>query len=292
MLELLISGNSKINNMAVDITIDISEETGTFARIFSSGGYNLSDVFTGTPQFYPGSIVQIQEILTIDTILDDESLISTDLRWFETKRRLGTYQVGDILITSPYSDEDEGFIQYLSQSIKRYSFYTITAAPDVPFGKHEQISLDNCNAYLTPEVYVFPGDPTPDAGFRYYPLNPIFLGSNTISKAPLRDTDFNQKMKGVGIHLNAGVRGSSLRYQVAVINDIYTNYEPVTPPTCEFLGASCDAQFAAFILEEPNSRFLDIDTCVTTSTVGCIPNTYVCATDPTFVRTYYIPTPN
>jgi hypothetical protein len=271
--------------MSVNIAVDISGSTGSFARIFTSNPLTFADIFDGAPQFYPGSNVLVQEILTVKTLIVDDLLVDSDLRWFNVRRLRGTYQVGNILISSPICDEDDGRLYYDNQEIRRYSSYTITANPDVLIGQHEQIALDSCNFYLVPEVYLFPGNPSPVPGSKLYDLNPALLGSTTITRAPLADTEFNQKMAGVGLYLYPGVEGISLNYKVAVINDIYTDYNPAPVPACEFLTPNCDNEFNAFLAIPANNAFDNQATCEAALGQVCCPAQFVCTSGAT--RVYY-----
>jgi hypothetical protein len=192
----------------------------------------------------------------------------------------------------PYAGDGlDGYITSTITKISKKSWYTITANPNVLIAQHEQIALDNCNAYLTPEVYTFPGDPTPEAGFRFYARNPLFLGSISLSKAPLADTEFNQIINGVGLKLKPGVEGVSVNYKVGIINDIYTDYPPVDVPSCEFIpSGNCQAEFNGFIANGNSSFFVSESECQNVLGVPCIPQIYVCQSDPTKTYTYYVST--
>lgn len=270
--------------MAYEITESIDGERDSVGRLQIIPSITFGQIFEGSPQYYPGSIVQVQEILEIRTRLYDESLVDTDRGWFFPKQRLGTFQIFDINGTVRTAPEDSGYLSIFNQRIYRYSYYTITANPSTQFGKHEQISLDNCNAYLTPEVYLFPDNPIPSPGYRYYDSNPLFLGSVTISKAPLADTEFNQLISGVGLKLKPGVEGVFLNYKVAVINDIYTDYESAPAPECEFISATCEQQLLAYIAAYPNFYDTQAECELANEFASCFPQVWTCPSDPTFVR--------
>ena len=270
----------------------ISERTGKIGLL--TLGENIprfSDIFDGSPQYYPGSMVQFQEILDIRVRVVEPKLVDVDFSWFGDKKRLGTFQILDLNGLQRTDINDSGYITSEIFKIYRYSYYTIIANPLVPFGKHEQIALDNCNAYLTAEVYLFPGDVTPDPGFRYYDRNPLFLGSSTITRAPLIDAPFNQLIAGIGLCLKPGVEGLSVGYRVAIINAINTDYDPVVPPTCEFLGRDCDAQFRAFLVANAPFVFATLAEAIASfpdAGANSSPATYVSPADPTCIRNYFI----
>lgn len=274
--------------MAINLSFDISGNTGATAELFFSAPVMFSQLFDGLPQFYAGSVIQIQEIVTVNTLIVDEKLVSADLRWFNNKRRRGSYQVGQILAGSAFSDEDEGFLDYESQEIRRYSFYTITANPDVPFARQDQVTISSCNAYLETAVFTFPGDSAPTPGFKFHESpKPDFRGDITVARAPLADTEFFPKLAGVGLYLYPGVEGVSISYKAQIVNDIYTAYDPADIPTCLFITSNCDQQFSAFIAEQPGFRFSDAGTCAAANGQPCQSFQWQCPTDPTDVRTYY-----
>jgi len=268
----------------------INGGTGKQGVLHAVGGINFSDIFDGIPQYYPGSTIQVQELLRINVDVENERLVGRSKGWFDDSLRLGTYQIlsptlGDIFVR----EGDYGYITNQSFEISRISNYTVTANPDVIVAKHEQIALDNCNFYLTPEVYLFPGNPVPQPGQRLYNQNPVLLGSVSLSRAPLLDRPFNRQIGGVGLYLSPGVVGINTVYKVAVINAIYVDYESTPIPACEFLQASCEAQLDAYIAEFV-TQYESREACEAVHGVsGCFSVPWVCPTDPTFVRVLWGP---
>lgn len=277
--------------MAIDTTVQGNGDTGITSYLFLGGApIPFSQIFTGTPQYYPGSTLTVQEILTIRLSIDNPEWIDVDMNWYEQHKYLGTYQTlifDDELGVTPIS---EGYLNRQDTLIKEYSQYTITANPSTLVAKHEQFTADNCNFYLQPEVYLFPGENTPVPGFRLNDRNPVLIGATTLSRAPLADTEYFRKIGGVGLFLTKGVSLISLRYRCAVINDIYTDYTPATAPQCVFIEPDCGQRFAAFLLEV-GGRYETLTDCIAVGASGCTANTWVCPTNPTQTFTYYTGSP-
>jgi hypothetical protein len=270
---------------------DLAGERGKIGAVIAlPDTINLSQLFAGTPQYYPGSVIQIQEVLSIQTSLYDDTVVDVDYTWWDNHLYLGTWQITQGAAGIAIRDGDEGYLTNLSYELSRYSEYTIVADPAIAVAQHEQITLSNCNYYTTPEVFLFPGNPAPVPGSKLYDLNPTFVGDITISKAPLKDTPFQPRIKGVGLCLKPGVELVSLTYTAAVINDIYTDYAPAAVPTCQFLGASCQAQYAAGVAA--NQIFETQEQCQNTVDSECFPATWVCPTDPTVTFPTWRPNPN
>lgn len=279
------------NFMAYSLDEMITGQTGSIGLITLSGAPNLSQLFTGTPQFYAGSLIQIEEILTIVTSIDDASLVDVDYRWFSPRKYLGTYQLINTLGLLSGGAEEQGNLFTEYQEIKRYSWYTVVANPAKLVNIHEQLFIENCNYYTEPAVYVFPDEPVPRVGSWMQPnKQPVFIGGTTISRAPLLDKTFNQKIYGVGLFLNAGVSGIRVSYKAGIINTVSTDYEQYTAPSCLFAAnPTCQQQFNAF-LASADPQFSTSDTlagCQATATSVCSAYTYFCPTDPTQQFTYY-----
>jgi hypothetical protein len=270
-----------LQGVAYQTIFSIQGQRDTVGVLNYGAEINFSQIFSGSPQFYPGSIVQVQEILTIATTVYDPQLVAVDLGWFSPKKRLGTYQVID---SGGLNLQGEGFEGYLTSQIHRIqqkSFYTITANPNTIVAQHEQISLDTCNFYLQPEVYLFPGRNEPVTGFRTYDLNPAFLGSVTLSKAPLADTPYNTIYSGVGLHLKPGVEGNYIQLDIAIVNDIYTDYPSAQVPQCEFIAPGCQQAYAAFVAGSNGEYFDSLGSCeAVAGQNGCVESVWVCPTDP------------
>jgi hypothetical protein len=268
----------------------IGGQTGSIGTQFAFGANpTLEQVFNGTPQFYPGSMVQIEEIVTIVTSVVDEKLVDIDFGWWQPHRYLGTFQVIDSLGSPSHYKDDDGYLVDTIQKVRRYSWYTITANPSTVVAQHEQIALDTCNFYLQPDVYLFPGQNTPVTGFRTHDLNPAFLGSVTLSKAPLVNSFFTPQIGGIGLYLKPGVEGVQINYEAAVINTIKTDYPSATVPNCVFIEPNCQFQFSAFLAQQPTVRFETQSACQISQSVPCAPSTWVCPTTPTETFVYWSP---
>lgn len=272
--------------MAYEIIESLNNERERTSRLELGTQPTFANIFDGVSQFYPGSVVQVQEELKIITNIFDPSLVDVDFTWFDPKQKLGTYQIFNLGGTVRGGAEDQGFLTSVVQSIYRYSTYTITANPNVLVAQHEQIALDNCNLILVPDAVLFPESPVPVAGVAPYRQNPVLIGSVTLSTAPLADTEFNQLIRGVGLYLNPGVEGLRLEYSALVINDIYTDYPSVTVPACRFIKATCDQEYAAFLVQ--GSSFETQQQCEAVRGTSCFPFTYnFCSSDSTYSKIYW-----
>jgi hypothetical protein len=276
----------------------ITGQTGKISLLQTTPFINFSQIFEGVPQYYPGSTIQFQEILTIATAVDDENIVDVDNGWFIPKKRLGTYQLLDAIGFTLNEAGDESYLVHEIQKITRRTQYTVTANPSTLVAQHEQIALDNCNFYLEPDVYLFPGTVSPVAGFKPHSPASNWLGSVTLSRAPLEDSVYNQRISGVNLCLKPGVSGLYIRYEVAAINQVYTDYPSQPVPKCEFLPASCEVLFSAFLAEPANVAFSTKGECLTAISSGgvagydCVPLVWTCPNDSTQVFTYYGPTAN
>jgi hypothetical protein len=277
------------NTMAYVIEEDIFGETGSIGRVSISGNPNLSQLFTGTPQFYPGSLIQIEEILTIITAIVSPELVDVDYRWFSPKKYLGTFQIIGVNGLPPHADGDDGQVVSEYQQIKRYSWYTITANPSTIVGFGEQFFTQTCNLYLVPEVYTFEGTSTPVPGQRILNgHNPAMIGNSSYSKAPILDTVFNSKISGFGLHLNAGVEGRSVSYKAGVINTVFTDYPSFPVPVCELSDSpDCQSQFESFLVANDYHDSKASCEAVNTGNV-CVSSQWFCPTNSLDVRTYWI----
>jgi hypothetical protein len=288
--------------VAYSSTFDTSTQGSIIGWIRYNEPVQFSELFDGEPQYYAGSIVQVQEVLTIFLKITDEALIDRDLLWYDPKLYLGTYQLIDPDGITGHADGDDGYLVSTVQKIKRYSWYTITANPGVPVGKMANNPIDDCNFYIQPEAYVFPGDELPVPGFRLHPLElnqPVFRMTSTIARAPLNDTSFNARIYGIGLYLRPGVEGIRLDYKAQIINDIYTDYPPIEPQICLVAKPDpCAAEYQAYIGTSPSSRgyYKDLGECevqkasrspVPGIEFRCIPRVWVCSTDPDYTKQGY-----
>jgi hypothetical protein len=275
--------------MSINLTSTvISEQTGSIGTQFAFGANpTLEQVFNGTPQFYPGSMVQIEEIATIFTSVVNEQLVDIDFGWWQPHKYLGTFQVVDSFGQPNHYKDDDGYLVDTIQKVRRYSWLTITANPSTVVAQHEQIALDTCNFYIQPEVYLFPGENTPVAGFRTHDLNPAFLGSVTLSKAPLVNSFFTPQIGGIGLYLKPGVEGIQINYEASVINTIRTDYPSAPVPSCEFLAPDCQQSFAAALALHPNNWYETKSACEIGQNGPCYSLPWVCPSDPSQTFLYW-----
>jgi hypothetical protein len=284
--------------MAFSTTFSISGSRGKVGW-FGSGAINFSQLFTGKPQYYAGSVIQVQEVVTIYTSIYEPIAVDKDFGWFVDKQYIGTFQVLGQDAQPTHYIEDDGYLVDTIQKITRYSNYTITANPSVPIALSEGFTVYDCNTYLVPEVYLFPGTNTPVPGQRLRDPGegkPILRGYTSLTASDLADTQFFPRISGLGLFLKPGVEGINIDYRVAIINDIYTANQPFPVQTCELVQPSCSEQYNAFLLASgPNQLFPSSVTCEAyvaglppiPITFCSGPNFWVCPTDPTYTREFW-----
>ncbi len=270
----------------IDTLIGSTGRSGVALRLGTP--LNFSQIFDGSPQYYPGSVIQVEEIATIYCTITNPEWIDVDNSWWSPHQYLGSYQVFSGIPSLGAGKIDEGYINAVELPITKYSTYTIVADPDVIAAQHEQFTVDACNFYLQPDVYLFAGETTPVGGFRTHQTKPDFLGSTSLSKAPLKDGLFYPKIGGLGLFFSPGVEGGVIEYTARVINTIATDYPPFPVSTCEFLQPNCQAQFSAFLAQHPG-QYYDTETSCNSASLGtlCIPFTYTCPSDSTQTFTYW-----
>lgn len=261
-----------------EVITSISGQTGSIGYIQSFQTPTFQDIFSGAPQYYHGSSIEVQETMRVITNITDPSAIDTDLEWFSPKRYIGSWQAIGVGGIPTWEEGTYGFLNSEVQDISFRSRYTIVANPDTPIVIGDQIDLSTCNFYLRPDVYIFPDNPVPVPGYRPVDIFPQFIGTATYTAAPLADTEYNQYLTGIGLFLKPGVEGVSLNYKIAIINDIYTDYPEYEAPTCIFAPVLCQPQFSAFLANTPNV-FATETQCIA-SVGNCIQNTWTCPSDP------------
>lgn len=200
-------------------------------------GIQFSQIFDGAPQFYTGSVINVQEILEIETsiIPAQARLVDVDLRWFQPKRYIGTYQF-EAGLTSILNEQElgQGFLTNELHTFIRRSTYTIVADPDVPIAAEQVFTVSNCN-FETVEASASVGGATISI---QKPLrnDNMFQGRMSQSRAPLTDGNYNQFFRTIGLYINPGCIPVALRHRIAVINTLQTNFIPYPEFTCELLG--------------------------------------------------------
>lgn len=198
----------------------------------------FSQIFDGSPQFYVGSTITVQEILLIlsEVVIGRERFVDVDHKWFEPKVYLGSFQVKSGLLSSLDAEDGrgQGFLTNNAHQIVRYSHYTIVADPDTPVAKGSIYTVDNCNFGLQQaSITVFGATvaiqkPLTDTA--------IFSGNISQQRAPLKDTVYNQLLGDVGLYYNPGCAGVSLTQKISVINTVSTDFDPYPNFACIPLG--------------------------------------------------------
>jgi hypothetical protein len=285
--------------MSISYSYNGNEQTGNIGVLSFGGTRNFSDLFTGLPQYYPGSTIQVQEIISVLTKVTDSKLVDVDFNWWEPKQYLGTFQVLSAVGLALHRDGDDGYLVSPYQEITRYSRYTITANPSVPIALNDGFIVNDCNFFIKTNVRANPVTGLPQTGqdlVSWGESAPVFRGYNSFTAAPLADTPVNLVMGGIGLLLRPGVALSRVDYKAAIINDIYTAYSPFPIQTCNTIPPTCSEQFTAFMQSHSTGSvtgryYYDQPTCVSTSKVGCAIRTWTCPTNSADKRTYWIPQP-
>jgi hypothetical protein len=270
--------------MVFSRTLDVGI-TGHGGALFT-GIPNFSQIFTGTPLFYHGSTIQVQEILTISSEILDERLVDVNYEYFTPKYFLGNWQANG-LITQSFNHEDSGLLWELEQEIKRYSTYTITANPNAPQTFADGGSISQCNFELVAVSIGAPGSTL--SAFEPFKKQDLFLLENYRRPASLADTPYNQKLNSCGFYVVPGARINTVRLDIAIINDIYTQDTAWVPRQCELGVKSCQQQLEEVLVAQ--NLTLTPTECPEGYTAGS--GSWVCPTDPEFFRTvYYCNAPN
>jgi hypothetical protein len=224
--------------MAYEFTISFAEGEGSGAvgRILPSP-ILFSEIFDGTPQFYAGSTIFVQEVLEVlsNIIIGKEALVDVDFKWFDPKVYIGTYQFGDVIRgQQPQSEMGEGFLTNRKQTFIRRSSYTITANPATPIAYNKVFTVDNCN-FETVEAGIEFGGASITIQKPLRNEN-IFNGKISESRAPLVDTSYNQFFNTIGLYYNPGCEPIQINHRVQIINALQTDFLPYPEFTCEILG--------------------------------------------------------
>lgn len=278
--------------MAYNETVNFPPQSREGQYAIFNGGNDLlmSQLFSGTPQHYPGSTVRCQEIITVNTQVYDSQLVGRDIRWYSPKEYLGNYRILIDFLQPTFFVEDSGFIETQTFKIRRYSEYTVTANPDVPIALGEQAIVDNCNFQLKTDNFFFGG--VLISGSTLLNNQAVFKTQESLTKVDLQDTVFNRRLKGIGVFLAPGVEIVDAKYTAAVINEIRILSAPFPSPSCSVASATCSQQFDNFLDQNPNDAFLSLSTCQSVTNVGCVLDTWECPTDSSQTFNYYRPTPN
>lgn len=276
--------------MAFSQRIDIPEEEGAIPSgyYFNDEDLLLSQVISGSPEYYPGSLILFEEFIRLSFAVDKPELVDVDNRWFDPKSYLASYQVSSGLTGVIDGYTEQGHCNHTRTILKYYSQYVIGGDAATPIGLYTQNDIINCNFYLQPEVYLFPGETTPVAGFRTHEGKPSFLSVNTITTAPIQDSKFFQKARSIGIYPFAGVRLTEILYIASDINKIKTAFNPYDAPTCIFAERqSCESQFTAFVISTGVFKNQAACESVNNASIPCSSKVFVCPDDPTQTFEYW-----
>jgi len=199
----------------------------------------FSEIFDGVPQFYSGSTINCQEILTIECNIriGEERFVDADFRWFDPKVYFGTYQFGD-LISGLQSEQElgQGFLTNRKHFFVRRSSYEIIANPDTPFGFEEVFVVDNCG-FETSEIGIEFGGASLTVQ-RPLRNEALFQGKISKTRAPLKDATYNQFFGQIGLYLNPGCELIRITHRVQIINNIQADFLPYPEFTCSLAGES------------------------------------------------------
>jgi hypothetical protein len=278
--------------MAFRVDIDLEGATGGYGAFFRDTPIFFSEIFAGIPQYPLGSTVRIEEILRIYTSIDDPLVVDVDTRYYQNKYFLGNWMIIDELGIPLHAQENDGFLSWTIQEIKRYSEYTIVHHPSVQKAESSTFIVEQCNFFLKPSVYLPQPISTPISGFDPISKSPLFRGKVEISPPPLINTKFNQKIHGIGLHFFPGTSGNRLEYTIAAINNIAVDLPATRDITCGLDTENCEASFARFLAAAPSERFETEAQCVatlsgTSSAFVCGRSSYECPTDPTQTYEYW-----
>jgi len=214
-----------------------ASETATGAQGFKlPTDISFSQIFDGAPQFYTGSSIEVAEELTLGTriIPGLDHLVDVDMRWYTPKTYMGTYQYSSNFV-GIYSDDSQGYINDIYQTITRRSRYTVTSDPSVPTGIGEQFKLDNCN-YQLGEITATIGGvgvklQTPTSN------DNLFRGVITDTSPPLKLTaKYNPFFVSVGLYLYPGCEFLSATQKIRIINVVPASLTPYPDFSCTLLG--------------------------------------------------------
>ncbi len=217
---------------------------------------NFTAIFQGTPLFYPGSVIEVQEVMTIISEVVQPIKVDIDLRWFSPKKYLGTYQILSTVGLPNHRDGDDGFLVDTIQEVVRYSRYVIVANPDVPIGIYGGQQINACNFKLQQVTFVSPGFEVSESSLER--TNAVFLSQAGLAPVPLIDTQFNQLIGGIGLYFNAGVIGKRIEYTIAIINTISTDLAAFPVSSCSVPPDACTDNLNNFIAQAPNDRFATV----------------------------------
>ena len=260
----------------------------------------LSEVFGGTNIFYLGSTFIIEEVVTIVSQIDDYTKLRAEDRWFSPKQYIGTYQRLNDVGVPQNEQHDQGLIRTTYHQMSHRSMWTIGANPVTPLQLGDGGRVRQCSLILEPYVFVNPPNPTPIAGFAPVSEPDLLIYENFNQAATIEDRDYSLFFAGLGLYFYDGMSGLRVELKASVINAVYNSAPAWNSPVCKLGQATCDEQFAAYILTINGGFPLDstnpgivgggvyssLGICMSDGKSVCAARTFTCTNGET--RTYYI----
>jgi hypothetical protein len=281
--------------MAINTTFNASPNSrGSQGVLFQFGAVpTIGNVIDGSI-YYPGSTIQIQEIVDIQTSIYDAALVDVDFNWFEPRKYLGSYQVqSDYGLNRDVADD--GFLTSEYQRITRYSYYTITSDGQGAVTLPNKNYINDCNFDLRDDIISNP----PAVNILRQVLDnkgdnhPVFTVDNTLAPVSLANDRFYPRMLGVGLFLKPGVELDFVKYRARAINGVRVALPSVVARTCDTRQSPCEAQFTAFIVSTVNESagnkaYATLSECNAVSGgLPCQRGVWECPTDPSQTFEYW-----
>lgn len=256
----------------------------------------MSQIFSGTPQFYAGSSFQVEEVIEFGVIPVNPLVVDIDFRWYPPKYYLGNWSLFDQLSGFGTYPEDRGYIEDTISKVRRYSQYTIQGNANVPIAVHEQSAIDGCNFQLISAEIGIP--PVAIEGSQLFEPIAAFKSRNTLQRVPLLDQPFNAKIKTIGFYIYEGCELTFLNYKARVINAISVDLAPFPITQC-FYGTApdCNQLFQSFLTDnayydnEAQALAIAVANCPVPPNISASAEqqSWTCPGNPLDVRQYWIP---
>jgi hypothetical protein len=260
--------------------------SGTSGRdsIFWTTPIAFSEIFDTTPQYYPGSLVCIQEVVQINCSYDPNSGVDADLGWFVRKDYLGTWQISNGSVAAfDWIDGDYGYINGIQQKIVYHTYWSIVADINNPIARGEQFQASPCNFFLEPSTLLQPDVP-PIPGFTMRDLGDAeIVGVMSLSPAPLLQTNYTPKVNEIGLWFRPGVTGYSVIQEVRAVRVITSNYPQMPIPVCSGIDVPCIDQFGAFL--SVNGFYATEADCSING--DCLQGVWTCPSDQSYTQSYW-----
>jgi hypothetical protein len=211
----------------------------------------FSQIFNGVPQLYAGSSFTVEEVIEFGVLINNQSAIDVDYRWYPPKKYMGTWTIFDQLSVFGTYPEDRGFIEDDITKVRRYSTYVIQANADIPIAVHEQSAIDDCNFELGSVQIGVP--PVTVEGSRLTSPEAVLKSRHTLSRVPLLDRPFIGRIKTIGLYVDLGCELTFVNYKARVINGISVDLPefPLTVCSNAPTDIACQLAFNASLLLPP-----------------------------------------